>query len=96
LRPRVVTQLKIFFAPFCDRPGCYEPPVSSPRNPARYCCATCRQAVRNVRDRERKWLARGTLDGRTKRAIEYRAACRNRSRRPQTTAADGPPRPPPL
>ena len=71
---------EIFFPlPLCDRPGCYEPPVISPRNPARYCCAACRQAVRNVQDRERKWLSRGTLDGRKKRAIEYRAARRLRS-----------------
>ena len=54
-----------FFPPLslCDRPGCYEPPVISLRNPARFCCAACRQAVRNVLDRERKWLSRGTLDG---------------------------------
>ena len=44
--------------------------MSSPRNPARYCGPACRQAVRNVQDRERKWLVRGTLDGRKKRAIE--------------------------
>ena len=56
LRLRVVTQQNLFFPPLCDRPGCYEPPVTSPRNPARYCCAACRQAVRNVLDRERKWL----------------------------------------
>ncbi len=48
--------------------------MASPRNPARYCCPACRQAVRNVLDRERKWLARDTLDGRTKRGIEYKAA----------------------
>ena len=68
-----------FSPPLCDRPGCYEPPVTSPRNPARYCCPACRQAVRNVLDRERKWLSRGTLDGRKKRAIEYQAARRHRS-----------------
>ena len=84
-----------FSLPLCDRPGCYEPPVTSPRNPARFCCAACRQAVRNVLDRERKWLSRGTLDGRKKRAIEYQAARRNRSLRQQTTAADVPPRAPP-
>jgi hypothetical protein len=67
-----------FSPPLCDRPGCHEHPVSSPRNPARYCGPACRQAVRNVRDRERKWLSRGTLDGRTKRAIEYQAARRRR------------------
>jgi hypothetical protein len=48
--------------------------MTSVRNPARYCCPACRQAVRNVQDRERKWLSRGTLDGRTKRSFEYQAA----------------------
>jgi hypothetical protein len=69
--------------------------MTSPRNPARYCCTACRQAVRNVQDRERKWLARGTADGRKKRAVEYRAARQNRSLRQPTTAADVPPRAPP-
>jgi hypothetical protein len=62
LRLRVVTrqvQQKNFSPPLCNRPGCHEAPVTSPRNPARYCCPACRQAVRNVLDRERKWLARG-------------------------------------
>ena len=36
--------------PFCDRPGCYEPPLKSGRNQARYCCCACRQAVRRVLD----------------------------------------------
>jgi hypothetical protein len=99
LRPRVVTQQtqqqKFFSLPLCDRPGCYEPPVTSSRNPARFCCAACRGAVGNVRDRERKWLRRGTLEGRTKRTIEYQAARRNRSRIRLATSADVPPRPPP-
>src|SRR5262249_2987803 len=87
LRPRVVTQPKEFFTlPFCDRPGCYEPPVSPPRTRARYCWAGCRQAVANVRDRERKWLARGPLIGRKKRAIESLAARRHRSLQQQVTA----------
>ena len=86
---------KFFPLPLCDRPGCYQPPVTSRRNPARYCCATCRQAVRDVRDRERKWLSRSTPDGRKKRAIEYEAARRNRSLRQRATAADVLPRPPP-
>jgi hypothetical protein len=74
--------------PVCDRPGCYEAPVVSPRNPARYCCPACRQALRNVLDRERKWIVRGTLDGRVKRAIEYQAARRRRSRDRCITVAD--------
>ena len=78
LRRRVVTQQKLFFPPLCARPGCHEHPVTSFRNPARYCCPACRQAVRNVQDRERKWLVRGTLDGRNKRAIEYQTARQRR------------------
>jgi hypothetical protein len=69
--------------------------VISLRNPARYCCTACRQAVRNVLDRERKWLSRGTLDGQKKRTIEYQAARCNRSFPQQTAAADMPPRAPP-
>jgi hypothetical protein len=84
-----------FSLPLCDRPGCHEPPAISLRNPARFCCAACRQAARNVQDRERKWLSRGTLDGRKKRTIEYQAARQNRASRHRATAADVPPRPPP-
>ncbi len=77
--PRGHAAETFFPLPFCDRPGCHEPPVTSVRNPARYCCPACRQAVRNVQDRERKWRSRGTLDGRKKRAYEYQAARRRRS-----------------
>ena len=45
-------------AEFCDRPGCYEPLPGDSRAPTRYCGADCRQAVRRVLDRERKWLTR--------------------------------------
>jgi hypothetical protein len=84
---RVVTQQKFFSTPLCDRPGCHEAPVDSIRNPARFCCPACRQAVRNVRDRERKWQSRGTLNGRRKRAHEYRAAREQRSRRRREVAS---------
>jgi hypothetical protein len=90
LRRRVVTQmdqLNFFSAPLCDRPGCYEPPVTSIRNPARYCCPACRQAVGNVHDRERKWRLRFTDDGRTKRAREYRAAGERRLLRRNASAS---------
>ncbi len=40
---------------FCDRPGCYKPVRPSCRAPAHYCSDKCRQAVRHVRDRERKY-----------------------------------------
>jgi hypothetical protein len=76
-----------FSAPLCDRPGCYEPTVTSIRNPARYCCPACRQAVANVHDRERKWRHRFTDDGRTKRAHEYRAAGKRRLLRRNASAS---------
>lgn len=96
LRRRVVTQQKFFSPPLCARPGCHEHPASSPRNPARYCCPLCRQAVRNVQDRERKWLSRGTLDGRKKRAIEYQAARRCRVFRQGHLPNPAPSRSPPV
>lgn len=67
---------------FCDRPGCYEPPQSSRRSSARYCGDECRQAMRRVRDRERKWLNRRTKVGRYKRQLEYatRRAARRESK----------------
>ena len=60
--------------PLCDRPGCHEPVMKSGRSQARYCCSACRQAVRRVVDRERKWRFRGTFRGRRRRAQEYQAA----------------------
>jgi len=87
---------RVFFhPPFCARPGCYEPPLQSIRNPARFCCAACRQAVRHVRDRERKWLRRDTLSGRRKRAYEYEAARRQRSRGQGDASGETPARAPP-
>jgi hypothetical protein len=59
---------------FCDRPGCYEPPRPSAPATAHYCSDACREAMRRVRDRERKYLARKTQAGRLKRQQEYRAA----------------------
>ena len=59
---------------FCDRPGCYEPLRDSPRAPASYCGDDCRAAMRQARDRERKWLRRKTEAGRFKRRLEYQAA----------------------
>jgi hypothetical protein len=59
--------------PFCDRPGCYEGLRPSCRCPARYCGDPCRQAVRQVCDRERKWFSRKTAAGRFKRRLEYQA-----------------------
>jgi hypothetical protein len=76
--------------PLCDRPGCHEHPVKSRRNRARYCCPACRQAVRNVLDRERKWHSRNTSDGRKRRAVEYQAAKARRAFR-QGTVSNPPP-----
>ncbi len=46
---------------FCDRPGCYDPRRVSHRAPSRYCGNECRNEVRRVRDRERKWLSRNKV-----------------------------------
>jgi hypothetical protein len=59
---------------FCDRPGCYEPTRDSPRVAASYCGDNCCRAMRQARDRERKWLRRKTAVGRFKRHLEYQAA----------------------
>jgi hypothetical protein len=69
--------------------------VTSPRNHARYCGPACRHAVHNVLDRERKWLIRGTLDGRKKRTFEYQAARRRRPLRRRTRSTPTPVRAPP-
>jgi hypothetical protein len=58
-------------SPCCARPGCHEPPLKSVRNRARFCCPGCRQALRRVLDRERKWRWRGTFKGRRQRLQEY-------------------------
>ncbi len=34
---------------FCDRPGCYDPKVTSNANPAKYCGCACRKAVLRAR-----------------------------------------------
>ncbi len=59
---------------FCDRVGCYDPVRRSSRAQARYCGDDCRQAMRRVLDRERKWLRRNTDAGRVKRRSEYERA----------------------
>lgn len=93
--PRGHTPRTFFSWPLCDRPGCYHQPANSIRNQARYCCASCRQAVCNVLDRERKWRSRETLDGRKKRAIEYQAAQRRRAFRHAPVANPPPSQPAP-
>ena len=66
-------------SPMCDRPGCHEPPCKVTDRPMCFCSRACRQAVRRVLDRERKWLIRGTFRGRCAREQEYAAARARRS-----------------
>lgn len=68
---RAWSRSRIFHEDFCDRPGCYEPRRTSPRAPAKYCGDDCRQAVRRVLDRERKWKRHNTYAGRYRRTLEY-------------------------
>jgi hypothetical protein len=87
---------KIFSpTPICDRPGCHEMPPKSGRNQAKYCCPACRQAVYQVLDRERKWLKRGTFQGRCARQREYQAARARRCGEPGDSAHATSPRSPP-
>jgi len=77
---------KKFSGDFCDRVGCYELVRPSCRPQARYCGDACRQAIRCVLDRERKWLRRNTDAGRFKRRLEYERA-RSRRVTPQDSKA---------
>jgi hypothetical protein len=95
LQRRVVTQQKFFAHPLCARPGCYEPAPKLGCSQARYCGPDCCQAVRRVLDRERKWVWRGTFQGRRRRAQEYQAARARRCAQPIDTARATPPRAPP-
>jgi len=79
---------KIPGGPICDRPGCFEPPRTSIRAPASYCGDACRQAMRRVRDRERKWKSRKTKAGRLKRRLEYQEARAKRRQRPTIRSRD--------
>lgn len=79
------------FEDFCDRPGCYDARRSSSRTAAKYCSDDCRQALRRVTDRERKWLRRNTSVGRFKRRIEYRRRAENNSNHPERHAKNIPP-----
>ena len=75
--------------------GCHEPVAKSGRSQARYCCPACRQAVRRVVDRERKWQFRGTFRGRRAREQEYQAARARRGKQQHDSASARSPRPPP-
>jgi hypothetical protein len=69
---------KNFPEDFCDRPGCFDPLRYSCRAKARYCGDACAEAMRQVLDRERKWLRRKTYVGRFKRQQEYEQSRRKR------------------
>jgi hypothetical protein len=92
LRRRVVTQQNFFPDRLCDRPGCYEPVPQAAGMAAYFCCPDCRQALRRVLDRERKWLLRAAFPGRRARQREYDTA---RLRRRQTQHPRASPLPPP-
>ena len=84
--------------PLCDRPGCFNPPLKSVRNPAHYCGPTCHQAMHRVRDRERKWRFRLRFRTQRLRQQEYAAAHARHARHArqpdhtaQTTSASAPP-----
>jgi hypothetical protein len=55
------SRCKKISAPFCWRPGCYEPLPHGGRPPYRYCGGECGSAMRRVRERERKRLRHRTL-----------------------------------
>ena len=87
---------KILLPPLvCDRPGCFAPLLMPARQPACFCGPACRQAVRRVLERERKWRLRGTFQGRKGRKREYAAARERRSKQQQNTGGATPSRGPP-
>ena len=69
---------------FCQRPGCYEQFVLSPRSPGqKFCSPLCRQALRRVERREAFWCQRlRELSGTGppgRMACASRAGCRRKS-----------------
>ena len=51
----------------CDRPGCYVHFAPSKRSPCqRFCSSSCRQALRRVIERERRWRQRAQRAGRNR------------------------------
>lgn len=60
--------------------------MTSVRNPAHYCGPACRQAVRRVRDRERKWRSRRRFRTQRLRQQEYAAARARRFGQPDNPA----------
>jgi len=67
--------------PFCDRPGCYAPPAKWNPNTRCFCTAACRDALRRVEERERKWLLRGAMAGQEWCASELERRETERDRR---------------
>lgn len=70
--------------PICDRVGCYDPPRVTPQCDAAYCSHECRDVMRRVRDRERKYFWRRTAIGRLKCGM---LAGRRRNARQSAAAA---------
>lgn len=95
LRRRVVTQQKFFVQPLCARPGCYEPARKLGRSQARYCGPACRQAVRRVLDRERKWIERALLQRRCCAEHDQAARARPPTQPSASARLTPPPAPPP-
>ena len=63
---------QIYFAPCCDRPGCYERFTKTRRSPAQhFCCRQCRRALERVLERERRWKERATERKQNVRRAEW-------------------------
>lgn len=86
-------------ATYCDRPGCYDPPAHRSPHTRCFCSARCRDALRRVEERERKWLVHGAKAGHCwcERELERRRAdvARRRDERYRSLLRRHQPRGPP-
>ncbi len=73
----------------CDRPGCYEPPRLTRGGWSSYCGEECALAMRRVLDRERKWRARRSPEGRLNRRLTDAASARSTGARSPGSARRG-------
>ena len=83
--PRAWSRSARNFRDFCDRPGCYEPLPGARRGPVHYCGTACRQAARQVHDRERKFKSRQQKAA-ERRAQAEKQACPSAA--PRTISAE--------
>jgi hypothetical protein len=72
----------------CQRPGCYEPFSPTPRSPLqKFCSSLCRQALRRVLIRERRWrdyfTARAAVAGEQAATAQSRPALSDAYFRPR-------------